>query len=112
VNNMSFLDSLKGLFSGGGGPASLHKRGMAKAKKENWDGAIADYTAVVDSGGASDELKAMAYFNRALAHSKQGNNDAAEADLRAVLAMTGAPASIAHAAKEKLARWEKRRGMQ
>jgi hypothetical protein len=109
---MSMLDSLKRLFSGGSGPSSVHKRGMAKAKRENWDGAIADYTAVVDSPNASDELKAMARFNRALAYSQQGALGAAESDLRAVLAMSDAPAHIATAAREKLARWEKRRGMQ
>jgi hypothetical protein len=109
---MSLLESFKRLFSGGSGPSAIHKRGMAKAKRENWDGAISDYTAVLDSSHASEELKAMARFNRALAYSKQGAHDAAETDLRAVLEMNGAPANIATAAKEKLARWEKRRGMQ
>jgi regulator of sirC expression with transglutaminase-like and TPR domain len=109
---MSLIESLKSLLSGSGGPASLHKRGMAKAKRENWDGAIADYSAVIDSSKASDELKAMARFNRALAYSQQGALSAAQADLKAVLAMTDAPANIVTASREKLARWEKRRGMQ
>jgi hypothetical protein len=109
---MSLMDSLKRLLSGGGSVAGLHKRGMARAKRENWEGAVVDYTAVIDSGKASDELIAMARFNRALAYSQQGNHDDAIADLQTVVAMTDAPANIVHAAREKLARWEKRKGMQ
>ena len=77
---MSFLDPLKRLFSSGGSPAALHKRGMANAKRENWEGAIVDYTAVIDSAKATDELTAMARFNRALAYSQQGNHTAAVAE--------------------------------
>ena len=105
---MSFLDALKGLLSHSGSASTLLKRGIAKAGKEDWHGAVADYTAVIDSSTAPVDLKAMAYFNRGLAQGQQGQHEQAECDLRAILAMADAPVNTKAAAKEKLARWEKR----
>jgi hypothetical protein len=107
---MNLVKSLQQLFSGGSGASAHHKRGMAKAKREDWAGAVLDYTAAIDSSNVSDDLKAMALFNRALAQSHLGQQDQAHADLHAALAIPDAPANIKMAAKEKLARWEKRQG--
>lgn len=82
---------------------------MEKAKAEDLAGAIADYSAVIDNKDAPQDIRAMAYFNRALVYSKQSRDDIAQEDLQAVLDLPKAPANIVAAAKEKLARWEKRR---
>jgi tetratricopeptide (TPR) repeat protein len=107
---MSLLESMSRLFTKGGKAATLQQRGMAKAKREDWSGAIDDYTAAIDFPQAPHEVKAMAYFNRALAYAHLGRHANAEEDLQALLATPGAPEHIRSAAKEKLARWGKRRG--
>lgn len=106
---MSLVKSLHRLFSGGGKAAAMYDQGMEKAHREDWDGAIRDYTAVIDSSKAPRDLKAMARFNRALAYAHQGNQEKAEEDLQATIAMPDAPANIRTSAKAKLARWGKRR---
>ena len=106
---MSFLKSLSRLLSKGGRAAALHERGMAKAKCDDWAGAIVDYTAAIDCLNVPDALVATARFNRALAYAHQELYDKAEEDLQAVVATLGAPEKIRAAAKEKLVRWEKRR---
>jgi hypothetical protein len=106
---MALLKSLLRLFSSGGKASALYERAMAKAKADDWTGAIQDYTAVIDSDKTPSDVKAMAHFNRALAYAHEGLENAAHGDLKAALAIPDAPANIRSAAKEKLNRWEKRR---
>ncbi|MBW3600582.1 MAG: hypothetical protein KY475_25380 [Planctomycetes bacterium] len=107
---MSLIKSLTHFFSRGGKAESLQRRGMAKAEHEDWPGAIEDYTAAIEFPNAPSEIKAMAFFNRAVAHAHQNAHAKAEEDLMTVLAMPEAPEKVRAAAKEKLARWGKRRG--
>jgi hypothetical protein len=109
VRTMSLGEFFRRWLSRGGSAAAIHKRGMAKAKREDWAGAITDYTLVIASASAPADLKGMAYINRALAFSHQGDSDEAESDLRAALTLPDTPDHIKATAKEKLARWEKRR---
>ncbi len=43
---------------------SLYKRGMAKAKKHDHEGAIANYSAAIDMSDAPPDVKAMALYVR------------------------------------------------
>ncbi|MBW3598431.1 MAG: hypothetical protein KY475_14315 [Planctomycetes bacterium] len=107
---MSLIKSAARLFSRGGNAAVLLRRGMAKAKQEDWAGAIEDYTAAIAFPNAPSDIKAMAFFNRAIAYAHQDAHAKAEEDLLAVLAMPESPAKVRAAAKDKLSRWGKRRG--
>jgi hypothetical protein len=106
---MSLVKSLSRLFTGSGKAAGFYERGMAKAKRDDWSGAVADYTAAIEASSVSREVKAMALFNRALAYAHLGNQEKADEDLHATLAMPDAPLNIKTSAKAKLARWGKRR---
>lgn len=103
---MSFLDSLQGVFSNRCKATSLYKRGMAKAKKRDTEGAIADYTAILNMRNAPEDVKAMARFNRALAYSSAGEYENAKEDLNSVLAAEETPANIQSAAEKKLRRYQ------
>jgi hypothetical protein len=105
---MNPLRQLRRLFTRGRA-AALYHSGMAKAHADDWLGAIADYTAAIQSPKAPRDILALAWSNRALAHAHTGDHTNAEGDLRSVLAMPDAPADIRKAAQEKLARWGKRR---
>jgi hypothetical protein len=105
---MGLMTTLKALFSAGGKATAIYQRGMEKAKKRDFAGAIADYTAVIDANHSPADIKAMSHFNRALAYSAEGDHHQAHKDLEVVMAMDAAPHHIKSAAKEKLARWDKR----
>ncbi len=87
---------------------SMYKRGMQKAGERDLDGAIADYTTVVDMKGAPEEVIAMALLNRALAYSRSHDDDKAADDLDRVLTMPGATKQVLDAAHEKLHRMKRR----
>ncbi len=87
---------------------SLYKRGMAKAKKHDHEGAIDDYSAAIDMSDAPLDVKAMALYNRALVHAATRDNTKAVNDLKTVLAMAAIPTNVKAAADEKLKRIERR----
>jgi hypothetical protein len=87
---------------------SLYERGMQKAKKEDYTGAIADYTALLRVDKAPEDVKAMALFNRGLAFSVTKDIAKAREDLQAVIVMQGAPSNVISAAREKLERIKRR----
>lgn len=84
----------------------LYKRGMAKAKKHDYPGAIDDYTKTLGMPNTPADVKAMVLYNRALMHVTVGNDREGIDDLNAVLAMDQAPANIKTMARQKLARRE------
>jgi hypothetical protein len=86
----------------------LSRRALAKSKKLDHRGAIADYTSAIDLPGMPSERKAALLYNRALEHTAVGETSRAIADLSAVLAMDGTLASIKKAAQARLARLERR----
>ncbi len=105
---MSLISKLFGGLSTRGKALAAYKRGMQKAGVRNLEGAIADYTAVVDMKGAPEDVVAMALLNRALAYSRCHDDDKASVDLDRVLAMPGASKQVVDAAHEKLHRMKRR----
>lgn len=88
----------------------LYKQGMVKAKEHDHEGAIDDYTATIDMQGIPPDVQAMALYNRAVVHAAVGSNPNAVDDLNAVLAMIEPLANVKMAARQKLARMERRGG--
>ena len=105
---MSLISKLFGGFSTRGKAMAMYKRGMQRAGERNLDGAISDYTEVVDMKGAPEDVVAMALLNRALAYSRAHDDDRAGEDLDRVIAMPGATKQILDAAHEKLHRMKRR----
>ena len=103
---MSMLSWIADRFTKGGKAMSLYKRGMAKAKNHDHDGAIEDYTAAMGVSDASSEIKAMTLYNRALAYTAAGQNPKAADDLNKVLNAPESLINIKTMARQKLARME------
>ena len=101
---MSILGGLKNLFTTRGKASTLYKRGMDKAKKRDFAGAIEDYTMLLDAGQAPNDIRAMAQFNRALARTSLGDFDGARKDLDALAQAPEVPASVKAAVREKIDR--------
>ena len=89
---------------------SLFKRGLARGKKQNRQGAMDDYTAVIDRVDAPSDVRAMALYNRGLLHAGQKNLLSATDDLQAVLAMEAAPHDVKSAAGRTLDRMRRQQG--
>lgn len=87
-----------------------YKRGMARAKRRNHEGALADYTAAIEMQDVPADLRAMALYNRALVYAAAGDVDRGVCDLDAVLAMDGAVTivNIKTLARQKLAKMKSR----
>jgi hypothetical protein len=105
---MGVLSKMFGGFSARGKATTLYKRGMQRASDRDLEGAIEDYTEVIEMGKAPTDLKAMALMNRALAFSRSGKDEKAHADLDRVLAMPDAGAQVKAAATEKIQRMKRR----
>jgi hypothetical protein len=103
---MSFLNWLTGHFSNRCKALSLYKRGMARAKKQDHQGAIDDYSATIAMSEAPSEVKAMALYNRALAHVAAGDDRNGVDDLNAVLAMDEALVNVKTMARQKRAKMQ------
>ena len=89
-----------------GNAMSLYKRGMTKAKKHDYQGAIDDYTTSIGMPDTPANVKAMVLYNRALVHVATGDFCKGVDDLDAVLAMDEAPVNIKTRARRKLAKRE------
>jgi hypothetical protein len=96
-----WLRGLLGSQSGDGAVGEHYRSGLAKAQHKDFDGAILEYTAVLDAPDVSHELCAMALYNRAIAHRFKKSYPAALADLEHLLAMDGLRPHIRKAAIEK-----------
>jgi len=105
---VNVFDWLPIRFGSRGKALSLYKRGLARAKTHDREGAIDDYTTTIDMPGTPSDLRAMALYNRALAHAAAGDNPRGLDDLGTVLAMDDSPANVKTLAKQKLARMESR----
>ncbi|HPM79940.1 MAG TPA: hypothetical protein PLF81_04545 [Candidatus Anammoximicrobium sp.] len=105
---MSFTTWLKSVFSHRGKAISQYRSGMAKAKKRDYGGAIADYSAAIEAPQIPADVKAMALYNRALAYSAMGEDAQAAEDLAAVQAMPGLPENIKTAAQQRRERIRRR----
>lgn len=87
---------------------TFYRRGMAKAKKHNHQGAIEDYTKALELPDISAELNAMILYNRGLVYVAAGMAQKGADDLNAVLTMDEAGANVKKAAQGKLARIQSR----
>jgi tetratricopeptide (TPR) repeat protein len=104
---MSIIGSVAGMFSSRAKAEALFARAMEKAKNKDTQGAVDDYTAILNFPKAAPSIKAMALFNRALAYSNAGEYEAAKHDLEAVLLSTDVPSNVRAAAKAKQERMRK-----
>ena len=105
---MNALNWLTCHFSNRGKVRSLYKRGMAKAKNHDHQGAIDDYTMSIDMSDTPPNVKAMVLYNRALVHVATGDFCKGADDLEAVLVMDEAPVNVKTMARQKLAKKEVR----
>jgi len=71
---------------------ALVNRGVAKGQAEDTEGALADFTAVVDMADAPADSKAKALVNRGSAKGQAGDTEGELADYTAVVDMADAPA--------------------
>jgi hypothetical protein len=100
---VNILDWLVGHFSNRRRALSLYKRGMARARKHNRQGAISDYTATIATRETPDEIKAMALYRRALVHVAAGDEKQGMDDLNEVLAMDVGLVNVETMARNRLA---------
>ena len=105
---MNLVGWLKSLVSKSEKALFLYKRGLNKATNGEHEAAIQDYTLAVQIAGIKPEVKAMAYFNRALAYVANKDNPRAVEDLIAVLDMDTDLPHIKKMAKQKLVRIDRR----
>ena len=105
---MSAVSWLTSLFSSRERALTHYRAGMAKANKNDWHGAIADYSACLRSPGSSNDVLAMALYNRALAYSAINEDEKAAQDLTAVLKVPGLPDKIKIAASQRQERIRRR----
>lgn len=87
-----------------------YNRGIALARKRDRNGALVAYTAAIDSEAVSQDVQAMALFNRALVYVANGDDSKGIDDLGTVLAMTLdlSVVNVQTMARQKLARIESR----
>ena len=105
---MSFAEWLKSLVSTRGKTLSMYRNGMVKANRRDYKGAIADYSAAIESPEIPPDVKAMAIYNRALAYSAIHQDDKAADDLKTVLATPDLPDNIRTAAQQRRERIRRR----
>ena len=104
---MNVLRWLTGRFSNRGKALSLYRRGMARSKKRDHQGAIGDYTMAIDMPDAPSDVTAMALYNRALVYAVAGDGSKATIDLNTVLGMIDALPKIKAEARRKLVRMQR-----
>ena len=105
---MSFTTWVKSCLSYRGKALSLYRSGMAKANKDDFDGAITDYSAAIQAPNTPTDVKSMALYNRALAYSAIHEDEKSVEDLTAVLEMSGLPKDIKMEAQERRERIRQR----
>ncbi|MEX2316076.1 MAG: hypothetical protein WD669_02920 [Pirellulales bacterium] len=87
---------------------SSYKRGLARTKGRDPQGAMDDFTAAIEARDAPADVKAMALYNRALLFAAVHDIAKANDDLQAVLAMAAPLPEIKLAAKRRLERMRNR----
>lgn len=107
---MNLLSWLQSIFSARHKAIWNYKHGMTLAKKRDHDGALANYTAAIESTDVPNDVKAMALYNRALVYVAAGDDSKGVDDLDSVLAMDGelVIVNVKTMAKKKLAKMKSR----
>ena len=105
---MNIVNWFRSRFSSRGKALSLYRRGMARTRKHDHQGAVDSYSAAIELPDAPSDVKAMALYNRALAYVAAGDKPKGINDLDAVVAMDESLINIRSMAKQKLAKMESR----
>jgi len=105
---MSVLRWLASFVSQRGKALAMYRSGMAKAKKNDFHGAIDDYSKAIAAPDAPTDVKAMATYNRALAYTAINDNKLAADDLAALLKMPDVPENIVTQARQRRERIRRR----
>jgi len=105
---MRLLQWLAGRLSSRGQGMGLYKRGMVKARRHDYLGAIEDYTSTILRGDTPASLRAMALYNRALAYTEAHQNELAVGDLNEILNMLETLPNIKIEARRRLLRMQRR----
>ena len=105
---MSVISWVRSMVSHRGKSVELYRSGMKKADLQDYKGAIADYSAAIESTHTPPDVKAMATYNRALAFSAILEHGKAAQDLSTVLHMPQVPPSVKDAALRRQERVRKR----
>lgn len=105
---MGLIDWLAGLVSRRAQSMALYRSGMEKARKRDYLGAIADYSAAINSPQTPNDLKGMATYNRALAYAAIQEDEKAADDLAAMLKMPGLPENVVTEARQRRERIRRR----
>ena len=87
---------------------TVYRRGLQKAKKQDPQGAIREYSQVIEMPHAPQDIVSMALFNRGLVYTANGEMNKGTSDLTAVLAMPAAPDRVKAMARQKLLRMRNR----
>ena len=107
---MFIVDWLKSGFSPRRKALCNYRRGMARARRRDHEGALDAYAAAIELADVPTDVKAMALYNRALVYVAAGDDAKGIDDLDAILAMDGAMeiVNIRTKARQKLAKIESR----
>jgi len=103
---MNVLEWLSSFFSRRSMASRLYNRGLAKAKKRDHQGAIADYSSTIGMRVLPPDVLAMVLYHRALGFFAIGDEGKGEDDLKAVLAMHESLVNVKTMARQKLASTE------
>ncbi len=68
-------------------PEEYYQRALARGRKGDYDGAIADFTKAIELSGADSPKAALAYVNRGAAHGMKDDYDGAIADCDKAIAL-------------------------
>ena len=105
---MNFLSWLQSFFSVRHKALWNYRRGMARANKHDYQGALANYTAAIEAVGIPGTMKAMVLYNRALVYVAAGDDPKGADDFDAVLEIDEAIVNVKSMARHKLALMESR----
>lgn len=105
---MGLTGWLAGLVSRRSRALAMYRSGMAKARKRDYQGAIADYTTTINSPNVPIDVKGMATYNRALAYAAIEEDEKAADDLAAMLRMPGLPENVVTEARQRRERIRRR----
>jgi hypothetical protein len=101
---MNIFKWMVGRSSARGAAMSHYKRGLARVRKRDPQGAMDAFTLAIELADAPEDVKAMALYNRALLFAGLGDTAQALADLNAVITMPAPLRSIKLATRRRLER--------
>jgi hypothetical protein len=108
IKSINIVTWLAAHFTNRGKALAHYRSGMAKARKHDREGAIDEYTTVIQTPNITPALKAMALYNRALVYAATGRESHAIKDLDTVLAIKHPLSRIKTEASRKLVRMKRR----